>query len=114
MLFYALREIHGCGRSVAPMVYVGAGSDEEYAKVDVKGKIVVADATSDGLRVPYNRPSPPKFTWPNSYFTYDPDNTLPNDKDTENFPTTLSRRYQEAVQKGATGFVGILELMAGI
>ncbi len=96
----------------APMVYVGAGSDEDYAKVDVKGKIVVADVTSDGLRVPYTRPAP-KFTWPNSYFTYDPDGTLPSDKNDENWPTTLGRRYQDAVQKGAAGFVGILELMAG-
>ena len=97
----------------APMVYVGAGSDEDYAKVDVKGKIVVADATSDGLRVSHARNTPTKFAWPSSYFTYDPNGTLANDKNAENWPTTLARRYQDAVQKGAAGFVGILEFMAG-
>lgn len=97
----------------APMVYVRTGSDEDYAKVDVKGKIVVADATSDGMRVPNVRPAITKFTWPKSYFTYDPDNTLYNDKNDENWPTTVGRCYTDAARKGAAGFVGILEVMAG-
>ena len=84
----------------APMVYVGAGRDEDYAKVDVKGKIMVADATSDGLRVSHARGNTPtKFVWPNSYYTYDPNSTLANDKSAENWPTTLARRIRTPCRK---------------
>src|SRR5271154_64897 len=35
----------------APLVYVGKGTAADYQKIDVKGKIVVADVVSDGTRV---------------------------------------------------------------
>ena len=93
------------------MVYVGQGTDADFAKTDVKGKIVVADIVSDGLRVPLFRPN--KFKWPDSFFTYDPGGTLANDENCENWPPSFATSYGNAAQHGAAGFVGILELMAG-
>jgi len=86
----------------AEMVYVGKGSEKDFRKVDVKGKIVLSDVSfftwywSDSKKV--------------SYFTYDPDNTIPknwsqhNPYVSDNFPNNLYR----AAKHGAVGFVGIL------
>jgi hypothetical protein len=92
----------------APMVYVGRGTDADFAKTDVKGKIVVADIVSDGMRVPLFRAN--KFEWPDSFFTYDPKGTLADDKNCENWPPSFGMSYGNAVNHGAVGFVGILEL----
>ncbi|HUT55415.1 MAG TPA: M28 family peptidase [bacterium] len=86
----------------AEMVYVGDGTDKEFKKVDVKGKIVLADvrfsnlSQKDFLRV--------------AYFGYDPEYTVPDDwtqadpYSANNFPGN----FQRAIDKGAVGFVGIL------
>jgi hypothetical protein len=50
--------------------------------------------------------------WPNSFFTYDPNHTLTNDKSSENWPPNFEA-YQGAAKAGAAGFVGILENMTG-
>jgi len=104
----------------APMVYVGKGRSEDFAKVDAKGKIVVGDVTGEGFRVPLPQSAHnlsmnyDQFSknWPNTFYTYDPDNTLANDKNSENWPPDFGA-YQGAVKAGAAGFVGILENMAG-
>jgi len=86
----------------AEIVYVGDGTEKDFRKVDVKGKIVLADVRfsqlyqSDSVRV--------------AYFAYDPKNTAPpdwhqaNPYSPNNFPSNFSR----AAQHGAVGFVGIL------
>jgi hypothetical protein len=85
----------------AEMVYVGTGSEGEFAANDVEGKIVVVDILAPGI--------------PNSYydlftlFKYDPDNTLEGGMGTENWPIinyTSSMNLAQA--NGAIGFVGIL------
>ena len=112
----------------APLVYVGKGTDADYQKIDVKGKIVVADVISDGTRVPLFHHNRYYSMWPQSDFTYDPANTLADDKTSENWPNSFAPRskpdqlqagfeshvigsYTSAVKAGAVGFVGILELM---
>jgi hypothetical protein len=42
----------------APLVYVGKGTPADFAKVDVKGKIVVGDVTGDGFRFPHTTVGP--------------------------------------------------------
>ncbi len=86
----------------AEMVYVGDGSKKDFGKVDVKGKIVLADvrfsrlSEKDSLRV--------------AYFGWDPNQTVPEDwtqadpYSANNFPGN----FQRAIEKGAAGFVGIL------
>ncbi len=93
----------------AEMVYVGQGSEEEFQTrnetTPVAGKIVVVDLISKGLSY--------AFWSQDALFTYDPNNTLPGDMFTENFPVfnirqsiDLARRY------GAVGFIGILTFSA--
>ncbi len=86
----------------AEIVYIGEGSEKDFSKVDVKGKIVLSDVRftelyqSDSERV--------------AYFSYDPDHTVAkgwrqsNPYSPNNFPSNFSR----AAQHGAVGFVGIL------
>ena len=107
-------------------MYVGKGTDEDYAKIDVRGKIVLADIVSDGARVPYFHAN--RFKWPDSLYTYDPGNTLADDYSSLTWPNSLSARatepqpgfgsytigsYNAAVKGGAAGFIGILDLFAG-
>jgi hypothetical protein len=104
----------------APMVYVGKGTSEDFARVDAKGKIVVGDVTGEGFRIPSPQSAHnwsmnfDEFNknWPKTFFTYDPDNTLADDKNSESYPPNFGA-YQGAVKAGAAGFVGILENMAG-
>lgn len=87
----------------APLVYVGLGTDADFDKVDVTGKIVVVDVVSDGLST----------ISPHVFFRYDPQGTLAGDKVAENWPPDNFATYQQAVKRGAAGFIGILELMSG-
>ena len=92
----------GAGGIKAEIVYVGEGREKDFKRVDVKGKIVLADVRfsnlnqSDSVRV--------------AYFAYDPNNTAPpdwhqpNPYTPDNFPSNFSR----AAKHGAVGFVGIL------
>jgi hypothetical protein len=85
----------------APMVYVGEGSDAEFAAAgDVTGKIVVVDIIAP--------PTPASAFPPVTIFKYDPDNTLVGDNAMENWPPTNFTSYDTARAKGAAGYVAIL------
>lgn len=86
----------------AEMVYVGEGRERDFRNVDVKGKIVVSEVRfTTFTRSDFERLA---------YFSYDPDNTIPQDWQqlnpylSTNFPGNLHR----AIKKGAVGFIGIL------
>lgn len=86
----------------APLVYVGKGTETDFASKDVKGKIVLVDlvATRTGR-------------YPPQLFTYDPDKTMPPQwtfKDvTENWPLdNKDESYKHAKALGAAGYIGIL------
>jgi len=94
---------------VAEMVYVGEGSEAEFAAKDasvgIEGKIVVVDVIAPG--------------WPMStflrdaLFVYDPEGTFADDKATENWPpVNLDESYALAKRYGAAGYVGILTFTA--
>ena len=96
------------------MVYVGKGTKAEFdaAKntVGIAGKIVAVDVFSAGF--PYKALT--GFDWPNSEFTYDPENTLPGSTPTGNWPlANLDTSYKLAIQYGAVGYVGIMDAMWG-
>lgn len=91
------------------VVYVGEGRNEDFEKVDVRGKIVMADVrflpTSWGAMEPL------------AYFMYDPKNTIPRDRmgpavwvrtNCLNMYETTPDAYASARKYGATGFIGIL------
>ncbi|RLB40175.1 MAG: hypothetical protein DRH12_10420 [Deltaproteobacteria bacterium] len=83
------------------MVYVGTGMDPD-SFADVEGKIVLVDLIAPGLT--YDGVFEPL-----SLFTYDPDDTLPGAKVTQNWPVfNILSSYQMAVENGAVGFIGIL------
>ncbi|HOD13663.1 MAG TPA: M28 family peptidase [Spirochaetota bacterium] len=92
----------GAQGRTADIVYVGAGSDEDYETVDVKNKIVVSDILFYDVE------------WRDfkgmSYFTHDPGGTLDggmkheNPYISKNFPSN----YYRAQKHGAAGFVGVL------
>jgi hypothetical protein len=89
----------------APMVYVGTGTEEEFAAVDVAGKIAVVDLVAPGL--------PTAILGLFGMYTYDPENTLPGDKITENWPVdNFDSSYENAHLHDAVGFVGILTFTA--
>lgn len=89
----------------AEMVYVGTGTEAEFEAKDVEGKIALVDVTSTGM--PYTG----YFEYL-SLFTYDPDNTLPGDMVTENYPNTGEETFHRAIEYGAVGYVGILTCFA--
>ncbi|MFX1327228.1 MAG: hypothetical protein ACFE91_03665 [Promethearchaeota archaeon] len=87
------------------MVYVGTGSEAEFEAVDASGKIVVVDLIAPGL--------PTAILGLFGMFTYDPENTLPGDKITENWPVdNFDTSYENAHHYGAKGYVGILTFTA--
>lgn len=86
----------------ADLVYVGSGSEEDFINNDVEGKIVVVDVLAPGW--PYTG-----FFDQFELFAYDPDDTMPGDMGTENWPlTNLEPSLEFAVDNGAVGYVGIL------
>ncbi len=87
------------------MVYVGTGSEAEFEAVDVAGKIAVVDLIAPGL--------PTAILNIFGMYTYDPENTLPGDKITENWPVdNFDSSYENAHHYGAVGYVGILTFTA--
>jgi hypothetical protein len=111
---YFLRYVKFTGPSgiSAPLVYVHEGNEADFAGVDVKGKIVVANVGSPGQVHPRTA-EPDKFKWPESFFTYDPGNTLAGEKWADNYPLSIQAPYQNALKRGAAGLIGILDAMAG-
>ncbi|MHA2288256.1 MAG: hypothetical protein ACXABG_05675 [Promethearchaeota archaeon] len=89
----------------AEMVYVGTGSEAEFEAVDVTDKIAVVDLIAPGL--------PTAILSLFDMYTYDPENTLPGDMITENWPVNnFDSSYENAHHYGAVGFVGILTFTA--
>jgi hypothetical protein len=89
----------------AEMVYVGTGSDAEFRAKDVKGKIVLVDLIAPGLDN--------DFLLRFSFFAYDPENTLPGRKATQNWPVlNLVTSYDNAIKFEAAGYIGILNFLA--
>jgi aminopeptidase YwaD len=89
----------------AEMVYVGMGSEGDFAANDVAGKIVVVDILAPGI--------PNSFYDPITLFKYDPGNTLEGDMGTENWPIiNYTSSMSRAEANGAIGFVGILTYTA--
>jgi len=92
------------GGITAEMVYVGTGSDAEFKARDAAGKIAVVDLIAPGLDA--------DFLSMFSFFTYDPDNTLPGTKATRNWPVAnLVTSYDNAIKYGAAGYIGILNFL---
>lgn len=93
------------GSVTGEMVYVGTGSEAEFEAVDVMGKIAVVDLIAPGL--------PTAILGLFDMYTYDPENTLPGDMITENWPVdNFDSSYENAHHYGAVGFVGILTFTA--
>jgi hypothetical protein len=89
------------------MIYVGTGSVAEFEDEaeNVEGKIVVVDLIASGL------PTAILGLFP--MFTYDPENTLPGDMITENWPVdNFDTSYENADLYGAVGYIGILTFTA--
>jgi len=89
--------------TTAEMVYVGLGmSDANFS--DAEGKIVVVDLIAPGL----DNDLLMRF----SPYWYDPENTLPGKKATQNWPVTnLVPSYDLAIKHGAAGYIGILNFL---
>ncbi|HID86142.1 MAG TPA: hypothetical protein EYP55_02045 [Anaerolineae bacterium] len=90
---------------VAEMVYVGEGSEADFAEEDaavgIEGKIVVVDVIAPGW--------PMSAFLTDALFVYDPGDTFAGDKATENWPpVNLDESYALAKRDGAAGYVGIL------
>jgi len=87
----------------AELVHVGTGmADEDFAGVE--GKIVLVDLIAPGL--------PSDLLLMFSPFAYDPDNTLPGTKASQNWPVTnIVDSYERAIAHGAVGYVGILNFL---
>jgi hypothetical protein len=93
----------GPGGIKAPIVYVGQGSEKNFRKTDVRGKIVVAEVRFSDLRqADLNRVA---------YFSYDPNHTVPKDWSQPNpyTPDNFPSNFRRAAKHGAVGFVGILK-----
>ncbi|MFX1356283.1 MAG: M28 family peptidase [Promethearchaeota archaeon] len=86
----------------APIVYIGEGTEEDYANTNVEGKIVLGDIRFETLYW--------DFVVYFSNFWYDPYNTIPPGW---NHPAVwrginFQGMYNRAVENGAVGFIGIL------
>lgn len=86
----------------AKIVYIGEGTEADFKKMDVKGKIVVCDVVMNEVPIGLT-----KFA---SKLFYDPDKTLSitssklNPYGTDEYPYN----YFRAMKNGAVGFVGVL------
>jgi hypothetical protein len=87
----------------AELVHVGTGmSDGDFEEAE--GKIVLVDLIAPGL------PSDLRLMY--SPFAYDPGNTLPGTKATQNWPVAnIGDSYERAIAHGAVGYVGILNFL---
>jgi len=86
----------------AEIVYVGDGSEEDYEKVDVKGKIVMSDILFYDLEWD-------DFTGM-SYFSHDPGKTIKSGELHKNpyVPKNYPMNYYRAQKNEAAGFIGVL------
>lgn len=96
------------GDITAEMVYVGDGRPEDLAKVDVKGKIVIAN----NRWYDYNLEFFEKNHASDKCWWYDPRKTVISYqqylfKNTYD-PNTWPQNYCDAVNQGAVGFIGVL------
>lgn len=85
----------------AELVHVGEGKAADFAAKDVRGKIVMADIGLPGTAPRVGA----------DYYVLDRDGTIPQDE--ANFawpPANLAASYKLAVQHGAAGWIGILDL----
>lgn len=84
------------------IVYVGDGDDDDFKNVDVKGKIVVSNVKFS--KIPYGAA---KCV---STLFYDPDHTMGfwDEKTNPYSPKTYPYNYDNAMKRGAAGFIGIL------
>lgn len=90
----------------AELLYVGRGLDV-VAFSNAAGKIVVVDLWAPGL-------SYDQFFSPYDVYSYDPGNSLPGAKVTQNWPVLNFRRptfvpYSHAVNNGAIGIIAIID-----
>ncbi len=105
--FSGKRGVTDTGYLEAELVYLGDGKEEDYNRVDVAGKIVMADVKwlDCTLRFFEENHAAGKTFW------YDPEKTLGMDdyiyKNTYD-PNTWPWNYYYAKQRGAIGFIGVL------
>jgi len=93
----------GPGGVTADLIHVGTGMSEADF-VDAAGKIVLVDLVAPGL--------PSDLLLMFSPFAYDPDDTLPGNLTTQNWPVAnIMESYALAVDHGAVGYVGILNFL---
>lgn len=87
----------------APVVYVGKGLEEDFSNVDVKGKIVLCDIKFHDFHL--------QALQSIASFFYDPRNTILKGVSHADpyTPNNFPYNYFYALQRGAVGFVGILE-----
>ena len=84
----------------AELVHVGRGSPAEFEAANVRGKIVLVDIV----------PIPALPNLGPRYFSYDPHDTSSSDLADLAWPLlNMNSSYQEAVKRGAVGWVGALE-----
>jgi len=104
---YWVREFEGFTAGAkgitAEMVYVGEGAARDFRKIDVKGKIVLADVRFSAMRQ--------SDLLSVAYFGYDPDHTVPQEWQQPNpySPNNYPDNFYRAAKNGAVGFVGILD-----
>lgn len=86
----------------AEVVYVGDGTEKDYKKTDVKGKIVMSEVHFSEIPIGLARLK--------SYLFYDPDKTfsLFDKKLNPYSANTFPYNYFRAMNNGAVGFIGIL------
>ena len=90
------------GGATGELVYVGDGEESDFQKVDVKGKIVVANMQFTTIPYALLKADP--------FYYYDPDNTLKfgDSKMNPYSANTYPYNYYYALENGAVGFIGIL------
>jgi PA domain len=84
------------------LVYVGEGSEADFDRVDVKGKIVVVSMVVGG-KMPTEGPT---------FFTYDPDDNIKLENGKAKWPPkNHDSSYQAALARGAAGWIGVVDII---
>ena len=85
----------------AELAYLGEGAEADFENTDVRGKIVVVDIVESGVV--------PKMG--DTYFRYDPDNTIALDEERPKWPLkNFHSSYRMAHERGAAGWIGVLKV----
>jgi len=93
----------GPGGLNAPIVDLGQGSPEAFEKADIKGKIALVSYSHGYLEYELLRSV--------GYYLHDPGETLSGKGQVMSWITEEEQRvYQEAVNRGAVGFIGVYPL----